>query len=109
GAVLGPRYTSEHYGEVAQLDHAAMMDGDRLHVFAVNRSLDEDLRLSVELDRLIAKVVDAEILHAELQAENDFDAPDRVSSAPFDGWVIQGSAEAVLPPHSFTATTFALT
>ena len=108
GAVLGPRYTSERYGEVACLDHAAMLDGDRAHVFAVNRSLDEDMRLSVELDRPIAKVVDAEILHAELRSENDFDAPDRVSPAPFDGWVVQGSAEAVLPPHSLTATTFAL-
>ena len=79
-------------------------------MFAVNRSLDEDMRLVVDCaDRSIAKVLDAEILHAELQAENGFDEPDHVSPAPFDGWVVQGSAEATLPPHSFTASTFALT
>ena len=110
GAVVGPRYSSEHYGEVAYLDQAAMLDGDRLHVFAVNRSLDEDMRLVVDCsDRPIAKVVNAEILHAELDAENSFDEPDHVSSVPFDAWTVRGSAAATLPPHSFTASTFALT
>ena len=110
GAVVGPRYSSERYGEVAYLDQATMLDGDRLHVFAINRSLDEDMSLLVDCaDRSIAKVVDAEILHAELGAENSFEAPHHVSAVPFDGWVVQGSAEATLPPHSFTATTFELT
>ena len=109
GAVQGPRYTGENNGEVAYLDHAAMLDGNRLHVFAVNRSLDEDMRLVVDCaDRPIDRVVNAEVLHAELQAENGFEAPDRVAAEPFDGWSAQGTAEAVLPPHSFVATTFAL-
>ena len=95
GAVIGPSYASERFGEVPYLDHAAILDGDRLHVFAVNRSLDEDMRLVVDLDRSIAKVVTAELLHAELRDENGLDVPDRVASAPFDGWAVQGSAEAV--------------
>ena len=109
GAVRGPTYTSERYGEVGYLDQAAVLDGDRLHVFAVNRNLDEDMPFTIDCaDRPIAKVVDAEILHAPLQAENSFDKPDAVAAVAFDGWVANGSAEAVLPPHSFTATTFAL-
>lgn len=110
GTVVGPHYASKGYGNVSYLDHAAVLDGDRLHVFAVNRSLDEDMRVVVDCaDRSIAKVADADILHDELRAENSFEAPDHVAPAPFDGWVVQGSAEAILPPHSFTATTFALT
>ena len=109
GAVNGPRYASERYGEVAYLDHAAILDGKRLHVFAVNRSLNEDMKLVVDCaDRRIKRVVDAEILHAGLQAENSFEAPDAVAAAPFDGWAVRDSAEATLPPHSLTATTFAL-
>ena len=109
GAVNGPRYASERYGEVAYLDHAAILDGRRLHVFAVNRSLNEDMKLVVDCaDRRIKRVVDAEILHAGLEAENSFEAPDAVAATPFDGWTVRDSAEATLPPHSLTATTFAL-
>ena len=110
GAVNGPRYSTERYGEVAYLDHAAIIDGDRLHVFALNRSLEEDMVLVVDCaERSMERVVDAEILHAGLKAENSFEAPDAVSAEPFDGWAVRGSAQATLPPHSFVATTFALT
>ena len=109
GAVDGPGYESERYGSVAYLDHAAVIDGDLLHVFAVNRHIEEPLRLTVECaDRGIASLVDAEILHAELKAENTFDEPDAVVSRPFEGWRTDGTAQAELPPHALVATTFRL-
>ena len=109
GAVRGPTYVGERSGEVAFLDHAAVIEGDRLHLFAINRSLDQAMPIIVDFaDRSIDRVVDAEILHAELKAENTFDAPPAVAAAPFDGWIAHGTAEAVLPPHSFLATTFEL-
>ena len=107
GAVDGPGYQSERYGAVDYLDHAAVLDGDRLHAFAVNRHVDEPMRLTVECaDRVIGAMFDSEVLHADLKAENTFAAPDAVTAQPFDGWHLDGVATADLPPHSFVATTF---
>ncbi len=109
GAADGPSYVSERYGEVALLDYAAVQDGDRLHVFAINRSLDERMHLALDFaDRSIARVIDAEILCADLKAENTFGDPDLVCAAPFDGWRGGDKTSATLPPHSFVAATFSL-
>jgi len=109
GAVDGPGYTSERYGAVNYLDHAAVIDADRLHVFALNRHVEAAMQLTVECaDREIVGVVASEILHADLKAENTFDEPDAVTAREFDGWVATGNAVAELPPHAFAATTFRL-
>jgi len=109
GVVDGPGYASERYGAVHDLDHAAVIDADRLHVFAVNRHLEQPMSLTVDCaDRRIVGVEDAEILHADLKAENTFEAPDVVTAREFDAWHTDGAAVAELPPHSLTATTFRL-
>ena len=112
GAVAGPRYTSERYGEAAYLDQAAILDGDRLHLFAVNRSLEQPLPLTVDCAGFgVGSVANAEILHGELQAENTFAQPETVLPAEFDGWQVTTDGEAAsteLLPHSLVATTFAL-
>ena len=109
GVVDGPGYTSERYGAVNYLDHAAAIDGDRLHVFAVNRHAEDAMQLTVECaDREIVDVADSEILHADLKAENTFDRPDVVTAREFDGWSANGKAVAEVPPHAFGATTFRL-
>ena len=110
--VDGPSYASERHGEVPYLDCAAVMDGTKLHVFAVNRHLDGPLELAVEFGGSdIARVVDAEILCADLKAENSFEAPDAVRSETFEDWTVSGStgnAAAMLPAHSLVAATFEL-
>ena len=109
GAVEGPGYASERYGEVAFLDHAAIIDGSKLHVFAINRQLDDHMPLTVAFaDHVIARVLSSEVLHADLKAENTFESPDEVRAIPFDGWSADGNANALLPPHSLVATTFEL-
>ena len=109
GAVDGPGYTSERYAAVNYLDQAAVIDGDRLHVFAVNRHVEDAMQLTVECaDREIIGVADSEILHADLKAENTFENPDVVTAREFDGWVANGQAVAELPPHAFAATSFRL-
>ena len=109
GVVDGPGYTSERYGPVNDLDQATVIDGDRLHVFAVNRHLEQPMSLTVDCaDRRIVGVEDAEILHADLKAENTFEAPDVVTAREFDGWRTDGVAVAELPPHAFVASTFRL-
>ena len=59
-------------------------------------------------DRRIVGVEDAEILHADLKAENTFETPDVVTAREFDAWRTDGVAVADLPPHALTATTFRL-
>ena len=106
-SVDGPGYTSERYGAVNYLDQAAVIDGDRLHVFALNRHVEDAMELTVECaDREIVGVADSEFLHADLKAENTFDVPDVVTARAFDGWIAKGTAAAELPPHAFVATTF---
>ena len=48
-AVAGPAYDSPSYGRAQYIDASAILDGDRLHVFAVNRSVDETARVRVSL------------------------------------------------------------
>ena len=112
GAVAGPGYASERYGEAAYLDQAAILDGERLHLFAINRGLEQPLPLTVDCAGFgVSGVADAEILHGELQAENTFAQPETVVPADFDGWQVGANGESVhteLPPHSLVATTFAL-
>ena len=112
GAVACPRYASERHGEAAHLDQAAILDSDCLHLFAVNRNLEQRLPLTVDCAGFgIAGVANAEILHAELEAENTFAQPETVLPADFDGWQVAAggkTARAELPPHSLVPTTFAL-
>ena len=109
GAVDGPGYTSERYGTVPYLDHAAIIDGDRLTVFALNRHLEESMRLTVDcVDRPIAEVADAELMAGDLKAENTFDEPETIVAAPYDGWQCGRVAVAEIPPHAFVATSFRL-
>ena len=67
------------------------------------------MQLTVDCaDREIGGVVDSEILHGDLKAENTFEAPGLVTAQPFDGWRTNGKAVAELPPHALLATTFRL-
>ena len=109
GVVDGPGYESRRYGPVKWLDHAAIIDGDLLQIFAVNRHVDEPMLLTVDLaDRQIAAAVDSELLHADLKAENTFESPDVVVAKAFDGWRTDGAATVELPPHSLVAATLRL-
>ena len=105
----GPRYQSK-YGEVSYLDAAATLEGNSLHLFAVNRHTEEPMPLVVELGGSeILRVDTSEIVHAlSLDAENTFEAPDIVVARPFEGWSTVDQAHVELPPHSLVATTFQL-
>lgn len=105
----GPSYGTRKYGEVHYIDASAILDGDRLHLFVVNRSLDAIAPLEVELGgRSIHTVESAEILtgpHA--RAANTFQSPNVVVSMPFNGMrTSHASAEVELPPLSLVAATF---
>jgi len=109
--VVGPEYEASSYGRVTFIDASAILDGDRLHVFATNRNCDEAAELRVDLaDRDVAGVASAEVLTGpDAQAANSFDAPDVVAPRSFDDvHVAAGAALAKLPPLSVTAMTLNL-
>ena len=80
--VDGPSYTSQSYGEVTTVDASAILGDGQLHVFAVNRDLEESMTVQVNLaDVAIAGLVDGELLTGpSADAFNDYDAPDRVKA-----------------------------
>ena len=109
--VDGPGYVGRRNGRVAWVDASAILDGDQLHVFATNRSLDETAKARIVLaDRAIEGVAACEIVTGDdPKAGNDFDAPDRIVAEPFEGVrTTGGMAEVELPPLSVAAMSFAL-
>lgn len=111
GAIEGPTYEGATNGRVHTVDTSAIVDGDRLHVFATNRSLDSAAPLRVALaDRTIAKVLDAEMVSGDdPKAENSFEDPDVIRSVEFkDLQVAEGEGIASLPPMSVVAMSFEL-
>ena len=104
-------YKSKSHGEVPYLDSAAILDGDELKFFAVNRNLAEALELTIACaDRPCNAFNDGELLsHSDLKAENTFESPDRVSATPLNDIVLKdGRALIELPPHSFAALSLQL-
>jgi alpha-N-arabinofuranosidase len=111
-AVEGPRYRSNSYGEVHEIDCSAILDGKQLHVFATNRNVDETASLRVVVaDRGIVRAVQAEVLSGPgAKAANSFEDPGVIRSALLGGVSIEsGVARWTLPPLSFAAVTFELT
>lgn len=106
-AVDGPGYDSESYGRVNWIDTSAIFDENTLHVFAANRSLDEESEICISLeDRDISKFINAELLTggADPKAANTFENPDLVGTQPFtDIQIADGKARCKLPPLSVAA------
>jgi alpha-N-arabinofuranosidase len=105
-----PRGMQEHrfsLPEVPFLKCAAVHDADGgfATLFLLNRHLEEELALEVELRGLGAtSVVSAETLrHDDLSATNTRDAPDHVAPEPLSGTSLQdGALHATLPAASWT-------
>jgi alpha-N-arabinofuranosidase len=110
-SVEGPSYRGTRNGEVHTVDASAILDGDRLHVFATNRSLDSEAPLEIHLaDRAIRRVASAEIVSGpDAKAANTWERPDVVRSEAFAGVEARaGRAHAALPALSVAALTFEL-
>jgi alpha-N-arabinofuranosidase len=109
--VDGPTYEGKTNGRATFVDTSAILDGDRLHVFATNRSLGDVAKVAVRVaDHAITTLENAEILTGPgPKAANSFGQPDVVRSQPFTGVRIKGGqADLELPPLSVTALTFHL-
>ncbi len=108
-ALDGPTARSRDSGEVPMVDVAAVAAGATLHVFAVNRSVEEAAPLRIEVPGCSLALVDAELLTAPgVDAANTWATPDAVVPNPCTPATEGGRIVVELPPHSFLAATLTL-
>ena len=110
-SVEGPDFVSEVHGRAKVIDASAILGDGYLHVFAVNRSVDEPADVQVDLaDASLAALSNGELLTGpDAKAANSFEAPDVVRSEPYDEVAVaDGGAAFTMPPLSLVALTFDL-
>ncbi len=106
--VDGPEYEGKTNGRTPFVDASAILDGNRLHVFLTNRSLDASAPVCVHVaDRMVRAVESAELLTGPgPKAENSYENPDVVRAQAYAGMTVKdGRARCDLPPLSLLAAT----
>ena len=113
--VKGPTYESKNYGTAHLIDTSAILDGDRLHVFATNRNTRDLTNVNVELaDGDILALESAELLTGpDEKAANSFEQPELVISHPLAEAEVEvklsgGKLAVKLPPLALVAMTLRL-
>jgi alpha-N-arabinofuranosidase len=107
--VKGPAYESPSFGFTKFIDTSAILGDGVLHVFLVNRSLDETAQVEVQHPGgSLARLESAEIVTgSHPQACNTFEQPHQVVTQHFSAVSLQdGQASVELPPLSVAALTF---
>lgn len=105
----GPEYLSSTYGMTHVIDSSAILNNDKLHVFAANRSLTESALVEVHLaDHQLTALESGELLTGSApDAANTFERPNLIQPQPFDEIKFEnGAAVFELPPLSLVALTF---
>ena len=82
--VESPKYDSRNYTDVPYLDAVAVMDENRVTIFALNRDLDEDMEITCDLRQFDGYHVARHMVlsHDDLEAVNTEANPNNV--APTD-------------------------
>ncbi len=104
----GPEYTSPSHGATSLIDSSAILNGDQLHVFATNRSLDQSARVEVNLaDGQIIAIENGELMTGpSADTANTFEQPERIRPQAFTALeIVDGRATFELPPLSLAALT----
>lgn len=102
----GPVVPSPEFDSVAMLDGAAILsEGNELYVFAVNRSTEVNVELTVELSGSHLEPVSCELLHhSDPTTQNTWDNPDSVRRSQIE--MSSGLSPVIeLPPHCLVAMT----
>jgi len=113
-AIDGPTYDTKSYGRATYIDASAILDANRLSIFAVNRSLEDSADVEVNLaDARLSRLLSGEILSGpDPKAANSFQSPRQVMSRPFQEICPSagsgGTPVLRLPPLSVVAATFEL-
>jgi alpha-N-arabinofuranosidase len=109
-SVEGPSYASKAYGQTNYIDSSAILDGDKISVFAANRNLESTMTVRVDVaDLKIGRLLNAELTTGSGPKDaNTFEEPNRIQSQNFESVSIKdGIAEFQMPPLSMFAGTFA--
>ncbi len=104
----GPTYKSKSHGEANYVDASAILNGNELSVFLVNRDLQNSMELSVQVgDAKVVSLVNGEVVHgSDPKAANTYENPNQVQSFCHDEVTFaNGVATIMLPPLSFYAGT----
>ncbi len=107
--VQGPGYTSRSYGRVSIVDTSSILGDGLLHVFLVNRSLNETAPVRIDLAKgRLENIESAEVVAGpDAQACNSYEQPGNIQSRPFKAVQVQNDQALVqLPPLSVAALTF---
>ncbi|MFC4585401.1 arabinosylfuranosidase ArfA [Sphaerisporangium corydalis] len=99
---VSPLYETAEFGDVPLVHAVATHDGDHTTVFAVNRSVDRPVELTLDTRALgDVRVIEAMTLSGpDVYAVNTADAPDRVAPRPNTG-VGASPLRVMLPPVSW--------
>jgi alpha-L-arabinofuranosidase len=105
----GPEYFAPSHGLTPVIDSSAILNGDKLHIFATNRSQEEPARVEVHLaDGQLKALIAGELLTGPVSVTaNTFAQPDLVHPQPFTAVeFVDGVAVFELPPLALAALTF---
>lgn len=106
----GPAYETKKYGRATYLDSSAILNGNQLSLFLVNRSLDTAMEVNLVPNKPVKRLVSGETLTGrDPKAANTFDAKEAVVPHPFTDFAITSTGATLkLPPLSVTAVTVEL-
>jgi alpha-N-arabinofuranosidase len=110
-AIDGPGYESKSYGYVNYIDASAIWNQDKLSIFIINRSLDKNLELSIQLgDRQIKNIQNCAILSGKDPKDaNSFENPELLSIENYGkANIIDDQVEISVPILSFITLTLGL-
>lgn len=98
-----PHYNTRRYGDVSYVNCAAVWNADKQEVvvFAVNRSLDEDVELNVSFDAAMTPVEHVVLANDDLDASNTLEHPEDVQ--PYQ---VKNVDKIVLPRASWNMVRF---
>jgi len=109
--VKGPGYESPSYGYVHNIDASAILASGVLHIFLVNRSIEESADIQIAITGVqIKSVRSADLVTGpSASAANTFDAPNTIGRQQFRNIkLIDEKAVVQMPPLSVVAISFDL-
>jgi alpha-N-arabinofuranosidase len=108
--VKGPGYESASYGYVNEIDSSAILSDSMLHVFLINRNLEESAQVEIRypMGQLTGLKTSEIVTGTDPKVCNTYEHPNRVISQPFIAVKIQDNVVTLeIPPLSVVALSLA--
>ncbi|UCF95791.1 MAG: alpha-N-arabinofuranosidase [Spirochaetaceae bacterium] len=105
----GPSYVSPSYGDTLFVDSAAVLEGDTIRIFLINRSMDESAEIELRPTHIqIQRAKTAALLTGnDSKLENSFEKPNEIEPREMEEISVKdGAAKIEIPPLAFASITF---